>query len=309
MSADTVLKVDRLVKYFGRRRVINELSLEVQAGEVYGFLGPNGSGKTTTIKMILGLLSVDAGTITIAGYDREKQYEKALSNIGGIVENPDTYGYLTAKGNLRLYQRAHGAPDEARIDEVLGLVGLTARAKDRVRRYSLGMKQRLGLAQAILHHPKVLILDEPTNGLDPAGIRELRDILKNLAHGEGLAVLVSSHLLSEMQLMCDRVCIIDKGSSLAVRDIEEMMQNGGDANQRLQLSPADRALEWIRANMPDKLVRQEDDTFDMALDKEELSGLIKNLVMNDVSVLSVSAISRTLEDSFMEITGGGNDIA
>lgn len=305
----TVLKVENLVKSFGKRRVINNLSMEVRSGEVMGFLGPNGSGKTTTIKMILGLLSVDSGAINIAGYDRNRDFEKALSCIGGIIENPDTYGYLSARQNLRLYQRAHGEADSGRIEEVLALVGLTARAGDKVRRYSLGMKQRLGLAQAILHHPKILILDEPTNGLDPAGIRELRDILKRLAHEEGIAVLVSSHLLSEMQLMCDRVCIIDKGAILAEKDISEMTEDNARGSYRLELSPADRAARWLEEHLPDKLVHREGGTFDLALQKEELSELIKNLVLAEISVVSVNTISRSLEDSFLEITGGGNDIA
>lgn len=305
----SVLKVDNLVKYFGKKLIIDNLSIEVNSGEVYGFLGPNGSGKTTTIKMILGLLDMDSGSISIAGFDRQKDFEKALACIGGIVENPDTYGYLTAYKNLEQYQRAHGKIDKKRIDEVIKLVGLGARAKDRVKRYSLGMKQRLGLAQAIIHHPQILILDEPTNGLDPAGIRELRDILKKLAHEEGIAVLVSSHLLSEMQLMCDRVCIIDKGAILSVKNINELIDDNGHSAQRFKLSPAETAAKWINENMPEKLVHFEGDTFDLAITKEEVPQIITAMVMNQISIMSVSVISKSLEDSFMEITGGGNEIA
>ncbi|MDI9497176.1 MAG: ABC transporter ATP-binding protein [Bacillota bacterium] len=216
------LELRGLTKRFGKRIVVDELDLDVRAGEILGFLGPNGAGKTTTIKMILGFLFEDAGTITIDGHDLRRDYERALSSVGGIVENPEMYVQLTGRQNLELYARLHGVRDRARIDEVIRLVGMEQRINEKVRKYSLGMKQRTGLALAIVHRPRLLILDEPTNGLDPAGIRHLRDILKRLAHEEGVAILVSSHLLSEMQLMCDRVAIIDQGRLIAVRMVHEL---------------------------------------------------------------------------------------
>ncbi|MDI9470577.1 MAG: ABC transporter ATP-binding protein [Bacillota bacterium] len=216
------LELRGLTKRFGKRIVVDELDLDVRAGEILGFLGPNGAGKTTTIKMTLGFLFEDAGTITIDGYDLRKNYERALSSVGGIVENPEMYVQLSGRQNLELYARLHGIRDRARIDEVIRLVGMEQRIDEKVRKYSLGMKQRTGLALAIVHRPRLLILDEPTNGLDPAGIRHLRDILKRLAHEEGVAILVSSHLLSEMQLMCDRVAIIDQGRLIAVRMVHEL---------------------------------------------------------------------------------------
>lgn len=216
------LELRGLTKRFGKRIVVDELDLDVRAGEILGFLGPNGAGKTTTIKMILGFLFEDAGTITIDGHDLRRDYERALSSVGGIVENPEMYVQLTGRQNLELYARLHGVRDCARIDEVIRLVGMEQRINEKVRKYSLGMKQRTGLALAIVHRPRLLILDEPTNGLDPAGIRHLRDILKRLAHEEGVAILVSSHLLSEMQMMCDRVAIIDQGRLIAVRMVHEL---------------------------------------------------------------------------------------
>ena len=214
----TVLELKNVSKSFGKRKVIDNLNLEVKEGEIYGFLGPNGSGKTTTIKMILKLISSDSGEIKVNGYDTTKEFEKAMECIGAIVENPDLYKYMSGIDNLRLHARIRNI-DEKRIEEVLELVELKGREKDKVGKYSLGMKQRLGLALTLLHKPKVLILDEPTNGLDPSGIKKLRDILKEISHQEGVAVFVSSHILSEMQLMCDKVAVLDNGKIVKVENI------------------------------------------------------------------------------------------
>jgi ABC-2 type transport system ATP-binding protein len=224
---DIVLKTTGLTKKFGKRTVVEDINLEVRAGEVFGFLGANGAGKTTTIKIILGLLRPDAGEITINSKNVKTQFESAMADIGGIVENPDMYGYLTGLANLRLFARMRGVSESA-LQEAVRRVGLEKRIKEKVKRYSLGMKQRLGVAQAIMHRPKVLILDEPTNGLDPAGIKELREMLKTLAHDEGIGILISSHLLSEMQLMCDRVGIIANGKLVDVRNITQ------DGNENLE---------------------------------------------------------------------------
>ncbi len=216
--ANTILEIKNVTKYFGRKKVIDDISLEVKEGEIYGFLGPNGAGKTTTIKMILGLLYIDQGEIIISGYNIKKQFEKAMESIGGIVENPDMYDYMSGRDNLKLYARIRGVKKE-RIEEVLKLVGMQHVAKQKVKKYSLGMKQRIGLALTMLHKPKILILDEPTNGLDPAGIKELRDILKKIAHEENVAVLVSSHILGEMQMLCDKVAVISDGK-ISKKDID-----------------------------------------------------------------------------------------
>ena len=186
-----VLELKNVSKSFGKRKIIDNLNLEVEEGEIYGFLGPNGSGKTTTIKMILRLINSDSGEIKVNGYDTKKQFEKAMECIGAIVENPDLYKYMSGIDNLRLHARIRNI-DEKRIKEVLELVELKGREKDKVGKYSLGMKQRLGLALTLLHKPKVLILDEPTNGLDPAGIKKLRDILKEISHKDILLIADAS---------------------------------------------------------------------------------------------------------------------
>jgi len=226
--SETVLQINHLSKSFGKKKIIDDISFEVYAGEIFGFLGPNGAGKTTTIKMIMGFLSLDEGQIMINGIDMKKDYELAMSNLGGIVENPEMYKDLSGQTNLEMYGRLHNGVTKERITEVVELVGMQNRIKDKVKKYSLGMKQRVGLAQSLLHRPKVLILDEPTNGLDPSGIKELRDILKKLSHEDGVAVFVSSHMLSEMQLMCDRVGIINNGRLLGVKPIQELMEEASD---------------------------------------------------------------------------------
>ena len=221
------LQIQNVTKTFGRKTAVDNVSFELYPGEVFGFLGPNGAGKTTIIKMVMGFFRPDEGTIIINGYNRKTHYEAAMSSIGGIVENPEMYNTLSARLNLKMYARLHKGVTPERINEVLELVGLSERADEPVKKYSLGMKQRIGLAQAMLHHPKVLILDEPTNGLDPAGIHQLRDILKKLAHEEGVAVMVSSHLLSEMQLMCDRIGIINHGKIITVDTPQNLCEQAG----------------------------------------------------------------------------------
>ena len=214
------LRIEHLNKYFGKKQILHDISFETYPGEVFGFLGPNGAGKTTTIKIAVGHLRLDDGDILINGQSIRKNFESAMAQVGGIIENPEFYKYMTGMQNLRQYARMRGNVDEKRINEVVEIVGLKNRINDKVGKYSLGMRQRLGVAQAILHRPKLLILDEPTNGLDPAGIKELRDILKNLAHKENICVIVSSHLMSEMELMCDRVGIIANGKLTGVHTVE-----------------------------------------------------------------------------------------
>ena len=238
------LRIEHLNKYFGKKQILHDISFETYPGEVFGFLGPNGAGKTTTIKIAVGHLRLDDGDILINGQSIRKNFESAMAQVGGIIENPEFYKYMTGMQNLRQYARMRGNVDEKRINEVVEIVGLKNRINDKVGKYSLGMRQRLGVAQAILHRPKLLILDEPTNGLDPAGIKELRDILKNLAHKENICVIVSSHLMSEMELMCDRVGIIANGKLTGVHTVEEMISTvSGDREQFIiRVSDCQKAL-------------------------------------------------------------------
>jgi len=311
----TVLKIENLSKYFGKRKIIDNISFETYSGEVFGFLGPNGAGKTTTIKMIMGLLSKDSGNVYINGIDSKKNFEGAMANIGGIVENPEMYNYLTGMQNLRQYKRIRKGVTDERLDEVIELVGLKNRINDKVKKYSLGMKQRLGIAQSIMHRPKVLIFDEPTNGLDPAGIKELRDILKNMAHKENVGIFVSSHLLSEMELMCDRVGIIVNGKLIDVKTTTELTSSiGGATVYRFTVSPVERALEILASeslNYPAEKITAVENHIDIIIENEsEVSAINAAFVNGGVMLNGVTKLEQRLEDIFIKLTsGGGGQIA
>lgn len=315
---ETILSIKNLNKSFGSAHIIKDASFDVYAGEIFGFLGPNGSGKTTTIKMIMGFLFPDSGDITICGLNVKKDYENAMNLVGGIVENPEMYADMTGEENLQMYARLHDGISNERIDEVLGIVGMQARAKDKIKKYSLGMKQRIGVAQAIVHKPKLLILDEPTNGLDPAGIKELRDILKKLAHEENIAVLVSSHMLAEMELMCDRVAIIDKGKILDVKPIDELLHMAARQETyvfELSSDKADQAAKALTVAYGEDVVidlAKNDSEYaflKVAVNKEKVPEVNKLFVDNNIAVYSLVRIENSLEDAFIEITGGGISIA
>ena len=218
----TVLKCENLNKNFGKKQILKNVSFEIEEGDILGFIGPNGAGKTTTIKLILGLQSIDSGTVKINGYDIQKDFEKAIEKVGTIVENPDLYMYLSGYDNLKLIANLYKNVDKKRIDEVVKLVKLEQRIKDKVSKYSLGMRQRLGIAQALLHKPNLLILDEPTNGLDPEGIKELRDLIKDLAEKENMAIVISSHNLAELESFCNKVTIIKNGKVVETSTINEV---------------------------------------------------------------------------------------
>ncbi|MCL1790925.1 MAG: ABC transporter ATP-binding protein [Peptococcaceae bacterium] len=310
--SETILQVSQVSKMMGKRLIIDNISFETYSGEVFGFLGPNGAGKTTTIKMILGLLAIDAGNVEICGFNVAKRFEKAMAQAGGIVENPETYPYLSGMQNLLQYKRMRSGVTKNRIREVVNIVGLENRIHEKVKKYSLGMRQRLGLAQAIMHNPKLLVLDEPTNGLDPAGIRELRDILKRLAHEEGIAVLVSSHLLSEMELMCDRVGIISNGRIIGVKSTKELMEqaSGGRKTFRFTVNDPNRAVALL-SDMELTVTNITPENFDLAVADDTMVGTINARLINaGIILLGAAPIERSLEDVFIEITGGGgNQIA
>jgi ABC-2 type transport system ATP-binding protein len=307
---ETVLRLSNINKSFGKKKIIDNISFDVFAGEVFGFLGPNGAGKTTTIKMVMGFLSIDAGDIYINNYNVKKDYEKAMSYIGGIVENPEMYKDLSGLTNLEMYARLHEGVTKERINEVITLVGMENRIKEKMKKYSLGMKQRCGLAQAILHKPKLLILDEPTNGLDPAGIKDLRDILKRLAHEENVAVFVSSHLMSEMELMCDRVAIINNGKILGVKTVKELLnQASGAVVNRFMVKPIEKAMELLSSKYGDLVKNSTSEYIDIEVEGDAISEITTLLVTQGVAISGISKIETSLEDAFMNITGGGHHIA
>ena len=216
-----VLELSNLSKYFGKRKVLDNINLTIHEGDIVGLIGPNGAGKTTLIKTILSLYKYDSGNVKICGFDTKKDLENALSKTGSIIETPDMYLHLTGKKNLKITALINDIKDKEYIDEMVKFVGLDDRINDKVKKYSLGMKQRLGLANALIKKPKLLILDEPTNGLDPRGIKELRVMLKKISTEQNMSILISSHILSEVENICDRVIIIDKGNIVSEFGIEE----------------------------------------------------------------------------------------
>lgn len=298
-----IVRMQNVTKRIGKRTIIDGLTLDLPLGEVFGFLGPNGAGKTTTIRMMVGLMSLTAGEITIGGYSITKEYQKAIRNVGAIVENPEMYKYLTGYQNLVHYARMSADISNERIDEVIELVGLGSRIHEKVKTYSLGMRQRLGVAQAVLHKPKLLILDEPTNGLDPAGIRELRAYLQQLAKQEGIAVFVSSHLLSEMELMCDRVAIIQNGKLIDVRSIHLNVEGNSNTRVRFEVDKINEAIRVV-TELGKTAEREGDTAIVVEGERDFIAELNARLVTQGVKVYGIEIQNKSLEDQFLEVTGG-----
>ncbi|WHZ02725.1 ABC transporter ATP-binding protein [Neobacillus sp. YX16] len=306
MSNEPIISLSNVTKVIGRTTIIDNLTFDVPQGEIFGFLGPNGAGKTTTIRMIVGLMSITKGQILIKGKNIKTEFEQAIRHVGAIVESPEMYKYLSGYQNLVHYARMVPGVTKERIDEVVSLVKLENRIHDKVKKYSLGMRQRLGVAQALLHRPSLLILDEPTNGLDPAGIRELRDYLRHLTRTEGISVVVSSHLLSEMELMCDRVAILQRGKLVEVMPIQEFTR-GNDQIQtyHIQAQPPEQALVTIRKMdgvVEAKLIQ--DGLVEVTTERECIPEILAGLMENRIRIYGVQIINQTLEERFLEITGG-----
>ncbi|MEC2056461.1 ABC transporter ATP-binding protein [Peribacillus psychrosaccharolyticus] len=301
----TTLSVQNLTKKIGKRQIIKGISFELQAGEVFGFLGPNGAGKTTTIRMLVGLIKPTSGSMVVCGYNVRTHFTKAMEKIGCIVENPELYPYLTGKENLLHFARMLPNIPETRITEVVAMVGLEARIDEKVKTYSLGMRQRLGIAQAMLNHPKVLILDEPTNGLDPAGIREMRQFIRELAEQEGLSVLVSSHLLGEIQLLCDRVAIIKNGEIIQVDSVKNLLSS--QEKMLWKVDPMERG-KAVLTQLTD-VSESTDGYLVTAFEEKEIPKWNVKLINEGISVLEMNRKLPALEDLFLEVTGvGGSSI-
>lgn len=298
--SELVLSVKGLRKVIGKREIIKGLDFELKQGEVFGFLGPNGAGKTTTIRMLVGLIKPTAGSIQICGYDVATDFSKALSYLGCIVENPELYPYLSGWDNLNHFARMLNGVGANRILEVVKQVGLAERIHDKVKTYSLGMRQRLGIAQALLGKPKLLILDEPTNGLDPAGIREMREFIRFLAEEQGLSVFVSSHLLSEIQLMCDRVAIISKGQIIQTEYVHHLLAK----QERLiwRLSPLDAGKRVLDSFT--EVIEEADEILITPYLENEAGLWNRSLVEAGIEVKEMKRKLPTLEDLFLELTGG-----
>ena len=307
MSIETIISLRNVTKRIGRTTIIDNLTFDVPKGEIFGFLGPNGAGKTTTIRMIVGLISITKGEVLIKGKNFKTEFEQAIRHVGAIVESPEMYKYLSGYQNLVHYARMVPGVTKERIDEVVSLVKLENRIHDKVKKYSLGMRQRLGVAQALLHRPSLLILDEPTNGLDPAGIRELRDYLRHLTRTEGITVVVSSHLLSEMELMCDRVAILQHGRLVDVMPVQHL-NRGYDQEQTylLQVEPSEQVLVALKEfDGINGVKRTQEGQVEINTMREQVPDILVMLMENKIRIYGVQMVSRSLEERFLEITGGG----
>lgn len=272
--------------------------MDVRQGEIIGLLGPNGSGKTTLIRIIVGLLKQNSGSVAINGFKHDTEFEQAMEAVGAIVENPEFYPYLSGWENLKHFANMHKKITDERLDEVVERVGLTSAIDDKVKTYSLGMRQRLGIAQAILHRPKLLILDEPTNGLDPAGMKDFRDHIKELAEEEGTAVLFATHLLREVEDLCDRVIIIQKGEIKA----EVSLNGAGQKTEKavIEVQPAQKALDWLTGN--GYTAERKDGSIVVDIAKENIPELNRSLVGQGLNVFSIMHYTQSLEDEFIKAT-------
>lgn len=289
-----LLECQNLYKSFGKKQILKDVSFEIDEGDILAFIGPNGSGKTTTIKLILGLQSIDKGKVTINGFDIEKDFVKSIEKVGAIVESPDTYMYLTGWQNLKLTANLYKDVSDEKIKEIVKLVDLEGRINDKVSKYSLGMRQRLGIARALINEPNVLILDEPTNGLDPEGIKDLRNLLKKLAK-EGLGILISSHNLAELESFCNKVLIIDNGTIIETSEVKEFKNNGNKYTFNVS-NTKDLDIEGIYEVAKDK--------FSYNGEKEDIASIVKTLVKKNIDVYEVKMEELTLEEAFLKKTGG-----
>lgn len=296
---EVVLECKNLYKKIGRKEIIKDVSLSLEEGDILGFIGPNGAGKTTTIKLILGLQKIDKGEVIINGFDVKNRFEKAIEKVGAMVDNSNSYSYLSGYKNLKLISNLYKNITEERIKEVVTLVGLQNRINDKVYKYSLGMKQRLLIAEAILHKPNILILDEPTNGLDPEGIRDLREILVTLAKKEKMAILVSSHNLSELESFCTKVCIIKSGTTIEERGIDEINKNEDEVKYIVEVED----ISVVKENISNIEI-VDDHHFKLYLNIDEVSNFVIKLKDCGINIYEVKKEKNTLEETFLKRIGG-----
>ena len=300
-----ILKCEKINKSFGKKKILKDVSFEINKGDILGFIGPNGSGKTTTIKCILGLNKVDSGKVTINNYDIVNDFENAISKVGAIVENPDSYMYLSGYQNLKLIANMYGNVSKEKILEKVKFVKLENRINDKVSKYSLGMRQRLGIAAALINEPSLLILDEPTNGLDPEGIKELRELLKYLAKEKKLGILISSHNLAELESFCNKVCIIKDGVVLETTDIESLKKEEINKEYLFEIDDTNKINNIFDNNINYKIISNK--TFRIAATYDDIPNIVKKLVNNNINIFEVKELKLSLEEAFLNKTGGKNN--
>ncbi|ASN07125.1 ABC transporter ATP-binding protein [Virgibacillus necropolis] len=299
---EPAMQLTDVKKIIGKKEIIKGLTFTIYKGEVFGFIGPNGAGKTTTIRMMVGLMNITEGDIRILGNSIKTDHKAAIKEVGAIVENPEMYPFMSGWQNLQHYARMIPGITKERINEVVKLVGLEKPIKERAGKYSLGMRQRLGIAQALLHNPSVLILDEPTNGLDPAGIREIRKYIRNLAQAENVAVIISSHMLAEVEQMCDRIGIIKNGELISTQHLHDASGEAQAHQIQIEVEPLSKAQELLKANHGiDGTILGDAITFQG--DKKNIPLYIQTLVENQLLIYQVGVSKTTLEDKFFDLIG------
>lgn len=300
----SVLQIKNLSKNVGKKSIVRNINFEVNQGEVFGLLGPNGAGKTTIIRAIVSLISRSSGTVLINGTDVSVDFKGTISEVGAIIENPEFYMYMSGWANLQQFARMSRKPiSDERLNEIVARVKLTDAIQQKVKTYSLGMRQRLGLAQALVHQPSILILDEPTNGLDPQGMAEFREIIREVS-AQGTAVLISSHLLSEIQQITDRFAIIEKGE---LTHIETMSDVVSEANAKYLFKVSDAvAAVTLLAAIEVEATAADGQHIEVLIVEEQVPAVIKELVVNNLDIFAVTAKTASLEERFFELTEGGS---
>jgi ABC-2 type transport system ATP-binding protein len=302
MSSEDILVVKNLEKIIDGKKIIHDLSFTVRKGQIFGFLGPNGSGKTTTIRMITGMIKPTSGSVTIMGYNVQSDFSKAMTNLGAIVEHPALFDYMTGWQNLIQSVRMLDKNIEAEyIKWCVETVELTDRIHEKVRNYSLGMKQRLAIAQSLISSPKILILDEPTNGMDPSGIKDMRSLIKKLSREHQITIFLSSHLLSEIENVCDQVLIIKKGRQIVSGPVKELVQQN-TSEFYLTVDPFKMDIAYRLIKQRGSIVYQKENQIIVQCKEEEIPHLVNQLYNNGIFVYLINQKEHSLEDYFLEVT-------
>ncbi len=294
-----------MTKRFRNLTAVDGLDLEVGQGEVFGFLGPNGAGKSTTLRMMVGLIKPTRGSVQVLGHDVWRDHVKAMTGVGAMIEAPAFYKYLSGRDNLRILANTGGRHSRKEIDEALSIVGLLDRAKDKVKTYSQGMRQRLGIAMAIVDRPELVLLDEPTNGLDPQGMKEVRELIRRLSTENGITIFLSSHLLHEVEQVCTRIAVIDKGKVIAGGPVEELLR--GKNVYRVSVERDDLALGLLNRIGWAKTVSKGAGFMDIEMNGHSPAELNKALVEGGVGVTGLAPVNASLEDLYLEMVGADDD--
>lgn len=300
MPEDTIMTVKGLTKKYGRRYVVRDLSIEVERGDTFAILGPNGAGKSTLIRMMLGLVWPDDGEVKIMGYSLSSHHQKALAHVGAIIESPTFYEYLPARTNLQIIGQLSGSVTDKMIAEAIEIVGLKGRERDKVSSYSYGMKQRLGIALTVLPKPELVILDEPTNGLDPQGIKDVRELIKSFPERLGITVFFASHLLHEVEQVANKVAIIDEGNLLVQAEVDTLIKK--DAVYSLTVDDPETSKRLLEKDSSISVLSSNRQCVKLKLLEGEISDVNTLLVVNGVKVREIISQKETLENVFMKIT-------